>query len=233
MNDNKPPEETEPGSSESTGLSAEALAEAAESSRPADTPTRVSSLVDTVRACLMPFLRHCYVFYLGVANYIVAYLPSNTLRCFIYRHVYLMKIGKGTTIDMGCKFKRPRSIRIGEYTHVNAECIVDGRRDLTIGSNVDIGEQVALYCGSHDVQSPDYRGKTYPTTIHDRACIYARAMVIRGVDIGEGAIVAAGSIVTQDVPPFTIVAGNPARKIGDRNRNLTYVFDRRTIHQSW
>jgi acetyltransferase-like isoleucine patch superfamily enzyme len=52
---------------------------------------------------------------------------------------------------------------------------------------------------------------------------------LHGVHIGEGAVVAAGSVVTKDVPPFTIVAGVPARKIGLRNKNLCYNFDGKPI----
>jgi acetyltransferase-like isoleucine patch superfamily enzyme len=71
------------------------------------------------------------------------------------------------------------------------------------------------------------------TAVGDRACIYARAMVIRGVNIGEGAVVAAGSIVTKDVPPYTIVAGIPAKKIGERSRDLRYELSQKNVRISW
>jgi maltose O-acetyltransferase len=62
-------------------------------------------------------------------------------------------------------------------------------------------------------------------TIGDRVWIGYRAIILPGIEIGEGAVVGAGAVVTKDVPPFTIVAGNPAVKIGDRPRDLDYTLD--------
>lgn len=179
-------------------------------------------------------LRPVYMAYMGFANHFVTRIPSNKVRCFIYRHFYFMKIGKGAQIQMGCRFRRPRDIRIGENTNIHPDCFLDGLVGLTIGNNVDIGDQVMLWCGGHDIQAPDYRGIKIPIVIEDRVVIFSRAMLIKGGHIGEGAVVAAGSIVTKDVvPPYTIVAGNPARKIGDRNRNLTYTLDPKFVNQAW
>ena len=61
-----------------------------------------------------------------------------------------------------------------------------------------------------------------PIVIGDRVWIGMNATVLGGVTIGEGAVVAAGSVVTKDVPPFTVVGGVPARPIKDRERELTY-----------
>jgi maltose O-acetyltransferase len=63
--------------------------------------------------------------------------------------------------------------------------------------------------------------------VGDRAWIGYRAIVLPGVSIGEGAVVGAGAVVSRDVPPFTIVAGNPARPIGERSRVLTYQLEYR------
>jgi acetyltransferase-like isoleucine patch superfamily enzyme len=61
--------------------------------------------------------------------------------------------------------------------------------------------------------------------IGSRAWIGYRAIILPGVTIGEGAVVAAGAVVSRDVPPYTVVAGNPARAIGDRPRDLTYRLE--------
>ncbi len=186
-----------------------------------------------MKTMLIAVLRDLYLWYLGFLNYVVTYVPLPRLRHFLLRRMYLIKIGPGTYVHMGVQYKRPRSIEIGRNSVINPGVLLDGRISLKIGDNVDIGEQVSFYCGGHDVQSPDYRAFMEATAVGDRACIYARAMVIRGVNIGEGAVVAAGSIVTKDVPPYTIVAGIPAKKIGERSRDLRYELSQKNVRISW
>ena len=186
-----------------------------------------------MKTMLIAVLRDLYLWYLGFLNYVVTYVPFPRLRHFLLRRMYLIKIGPGSYVHMGVKYKRPRSIEIGRNSVINPGVLLDGRISLKIGDNVDIGEQVSFYCGGHDVQSPDYRAFMEATAVGDRACIYARAMVIRGVNIGEGAVVAAGSIVTKDVPPYTIVAGIPAKKIGERTRDLRYELSQKNVRISW
>jgi acetyltransferase-like isoleucine patch superfamily enzyme len=186
-----------------------------------------------MKTILIAILRDLYLWYLGFLNYVVTYVPLPRLRHFLLRRMYLIKIGPGTYVHMGVQYKRPRSIEIGRNSVINPGVLLDGRISLKIGDNVDIGEQVSFYCGGHDVQSPDYRAFMEATAVGDRACIYARAMVIRGVNIGEGAVVAAGSIVTKDVPPYTIVAGIPAKKIGERSRDLRYELSQKNVRISW
>ena len=84
--------------------------------------------------------------------------------------------------------------------------------------------------GTHDVQSRDFAASCLPIIVGDYAWICIHATVLGGVKIGEGAVVAAGAVVTRDVDPYTIVAGVPARKIGDRSLNLDY---RPIFHTSW
>ena len=82
-----------------------------------------------------------------------------------------------------------------------------------IGKNVCIGEDVRLITGSHDVTSPHFNLVTRPITINDNVWIATGAIVLPGVTIGEGAVVAAGAVVTKDVEPWSVVAGNPAKFI--------------------
>ncbi|MFK1641101.1 DapH/DapD/GlmU-related protein [Bacteroides fragilis] len=67
--------------------------------------------------------------------------------------------------------------------------------------------------------------KKKPVVIEDRVWIGPNAIILHSVTIGEGAVVAAGAVVTKDVPPFSIVGGIPAKVIGSRNSNLKYEFD--------
>ena len=85
---------------------------------------------------------------------------------------------------------------------------------ITIGNDVFIGPKVNLITINHD-PNPENRSATYgrPIVIEDKAWIGINSTILPGVRIGYGAIVGAGSVVTKDVPPMTVVAGNPARFI--------------------
>ena len=168
--------------------------------------------------------RVCLGAYLAVANCAVSRIPFNSVRGLLYRSLFLVRMGPGSAIHMGCCVMKPRRIQIGRNSLINARCTLDGRMGLTIGDNVDIAMETAILTLGHDVQSPDYATTGGPVAIGDRACIFTRALILPGVAIGEGAVVAAGSVVTRDVPPYAIVAGAPARKIGDRRRDLDYTL---------
>lgn len=107
-----------------------------------------------------------------------------------------------------------KNITFGGNVFVNASCHFQDQGGITIGDNVLIGHQVVLASLNHDMR-PKYRENLYPgeIIIKDDAWIGSNATVIKGVTIGEGSVVAAGSVVTKDVPPYTIVGGNPAKVI--------------------
>ena len=87
---------------------------------------------------------------------------------------------------------------------------------ISIGKNCCIGEDVRLLTGSHDVHSPTFDLVTKPIVIKDNVWIATGAYIMPGVTIGEGAVAAAGSVVTKDVAPWTVVGGNPTRFIKKR-----------------
>lgn len=87
---------------------------------------------------------------------------------------------------------------------------------ITIGDNVCIGEGVKLLSGSHQLESQYFDLITKPITIKDNVWIATDAIILPGVTIGEGAVVAAGAVVSKDVEPWTVVGGNPARFIKKR-----------------
>jgi acetyltransferase-like isoleucine patch superfamily enzyme len=153
---------------------------------------------------------------------IVCYIPSHIIRDLIYRHLFRMKLGMGAKVSLGVEIRSPWKVKIGVNSIVENNCLLDGRRNLMIGNNVNISHGVWIWSLHHDVQSSEFARIGSEVNIRDRAWICSRATILPGVEIGEGAVVASGSVVTKSVEPFTIVGGVPAKKIGMRNKDLHY-----------
>lgn len=108
---------------------------------------------------------------------------------------------------------------------INANCRLDTRGGIYIGENVSISNQVVILTADHDMDSSDMAGRTKKVTIEDYVWIGTRAMIMPGVIIGKGAVVAAGAVVTKNVEPFEVVAGVPARRIKNRMERKDYSYD--------
>jgi len=105
---------------------------------------------------------------------------------------------------------------IGDHVYIGSQCTLDGSERITIGNNVVIAYGVTIITGSHHSASHEHRAGPYnprPMIIEDGCWIGARATLLPGVTVKTGAIVGAGSVVTKDVEPDTVVAGNPARVV--------------------
>ena len=158
--------------------------------------------------------------------HLVGSLPSHHLRRFFYR-LAGVKIGKGSTIHMGARFYDPRNISIGEDSIIGEGVVLDGRDKLIIGNHVDIASEVMIYNSEHDFNDPYFLAKNAPVLIEDYVFIGPRAIILPGVKIGKGAVVAAGAVVTKDVVPFSVVGGVPAKIIGERKiKNFSYKIGR-------
>lgn len=153
---------------------------------------------------------------------IVGKLPSNFLRC-VYLKKYLRSFGKDASVQLNCRFLNGRKVTVGERNIINFGSLLDGRRyEIHIGNDVSIGPEATILTLGHDPQSSVFADRGGDVVIGDRVWIAYRAIILPGVTIGEGAVIAAGAVVTKNVEPYTIVAGNPARYIKKRNPDLTY-----------
>jgi acetyltransferase-like isoleucine patch superfamily enzyme len=167
--------------------------------------------------------RVAYELLMYVTNHLVARVPSHILRKIFYRTFLKLKIGRKSYIFMNAYFDTRGNFSLGNGSVINERCRIDNRGMLTIGNHVSISSDTHLITADHDVQSSDFVGRNRPIIIGDHVYIGSRATILPNVMLGRGCVVAAGAVVTKNVEPYTIVAGVPARKIGDRNRDLTYV----------
>lgn len=155
-------------------------------------------------------------------NHWIGQFPVHSLRA-IYLRSWLGDFGAENSVQMGCRFLNGRKVHFGDRNVVNFGCLFDGRKfHIRTGDNVSIGPEAAILTLGHDPQSPDFADRGGDVVIGNRVWIAYRAIILPGVIIGDGAVIGAGAVVTKNVEPFAIVAGNPARKIGERNRNLKY-----------
>jgi len=132
-------------------------------------------------------------------------------------------------MNVYCYFYRPffrseEKVKIGNNTIINRQCLLDGRGGLDIGANVSLSPEVALITSEHIKDDPLFGVRDRPIVIKNFAWVGTRATILPGVTIGEGAVVAAGSVVSRDVPAYAVVGGVPAKPIGERSRNLEYTL---------
>jgi maltose O-acetyltransferase len=168
-----------------------------------------------------------------LTNHLIAHTPSFGLRRGWYRRVLGISLGSGSGVHLGCYvwFYGPGQIRrdgvaIGANSRINRDCTLDVRGGLTIGENVSISPEVAILTAQHGVADPEFRVESRRVVIEDNVFVGTRAIILPGVTLGRGSVVAAGAVVTRDVPPLAIVAGVPARVVGTRPEDAThYVLD--------
>lgn len=157
---------------------------------------------------------------------------GNRLRVYLLRMAGF-QIGRGTVMwgapiitGSGDLYHR---LHIGRDCWFNVDCFLNLGATITIGDRVAIGHQVMILTDSHALGEQSRRAgplAASPVQIGDGAWLGARALVLPGVTIGEGAVVAAGAVVTKSVAPNLLVGGVPARPI----RDLTDVCEEERSH---
>lgn len=133
-----------------------------------------------------------------------------------------MKIGRNCALYSGSEYKAPWKITVGDCSSIASGCIIDGRRGVSIGRNVTIAFNVMIWSLQHDVNSHDFTPVGSEVSIEDNVWLASSCIILPGIKVGKGAVVASGSVVTKDVDEYSVVAGNPARVVGKRNKNLDY-----------
>lgn len=154
-------------------------------------------------------------------------IHSHRIRFFFYKKIYRINLEKDVVIYSGAEIRNPNGLHIGKGSIIGSNAILDARAGIDIGKNVNFSSNVSIWTLQHDYRDPDFacNPKHYgPVKICDRAWIGPNSIILRNVTIGEGAVVAAGSVVTHDIPPYEVWGGIPARYISKRPQNMRYEF---------
>jgi maltose O-acetyltransferase len=158
----------------------------------------------------------------ALARLVTAPLPRGGMsrtRTSVHRMLGL-SVGSGTLLASSIEVIGGRgswqNVTIGCYCFINQGCVLDATAAIEIGNDVNFGHDVLITTSGHRVGRPDRRaGALEPAGVRigDGAWLASRVAVLPGVEIGAGAIVAAGAVVTRSVADNTLVGGVPAREI--------------------
>ena len=168
---------------------------------------------------MITFLK-TFKFYLKyyMTNHVINRIPSHRLRLCWYRHAVGIKIGERTQIWLGCQFigDTVDQIEIGNDTVLASGAVINASAPVKIGDFVRFAQNVSIYTSDYDCQDPEFRPRYGSVTVNANCFVAAHAIILKGVTLGEGAVITAGAVVFQDIKPFTIAGGNPARTLGSR-----------------
>ena len=159
-----------------------------------------------------------------VYNRAVTHVPYNPLRIWWLRKLGA-RLGEHVYLFGSSEVLAPQALTIAGNCHIGRYAQIDARGGISLGRNVIIAGHCLFVTADHDPDDSGFAGRQAPIVIHDRVWIGSRSTVLKGVTIGEGAVVAAGALVIRDVAPWTIVGGVPAKVLGQRSTAQDYKID--------
>lgn len=169
---------------------------------------------------LQAFLFYSYV--LNVLFFLLDFSPP-FIRFFIFK-VGLKSMGKKVLIDYKVFFRYMKKISVGNNVSINRGCEVftsaNINAEVILNDNVTLSPNVKIYSAGHHYNNLELPDSAGDVIINEHSWIGANSVILQNVTIGKGSIVSANSVVTKDVPPFSIVAGIPARVIKKRVINV-------------
>jgi putative colanic acid biosynthesis acetyltransferase WcaF len=143
------------------------------------------------------------------------FLPVSGVKCLVLR-LFGARIGRGVYAKPGLRVKFPWYLTVGDHCWLGEDAWIDNLAPVTIGSHVCISQGAYLCTGNHDWTAPNMKLFRRPIVLENGSWVGARSTICPGVTLHEGAIAAAGSVVTKDILPFQVCAGNPAVYVRSR-----------------
>ncbi len=162
----------------------------------------------------------------------VSRFPVHAVRLLVLR-AFGAQIAEDVVVYHGFEVRRARNLSVGARSKIGNDAVLDARGGITLGVDVNLSSGVNIWTGQHDWQAEDFGYVSAPVFVGDHAWLSTRVTILPGVTIGEGAVVAAGAVVAQDVEPYTLVGGVPAKVIGKRPTGLSYQLDPRRRKAWW
>lgn len=163
-------------------------------------------------------------------NKILTSFPSSRIRKYFLRKLGA-KIEISVVVYSGFEVRYPAGLSIGSNSSIGHRALLDARRGLKIGKNVTLATEVMIWTLHHDYNDPNFSSIGGEVIICDYAWLGSRCIVLPNIVIGEGAVIAAGAVVTKNVQPYTVVGGVPAKVIANRKQqNYHYNPGEGSLH---
>ena len=149
--------------------------------------------------------------------HILKWIPGE-VGCIMRNHLIPYTKGKGVRILENVQIDKPSKLSLGDFVQINRGCVLHAGGEIKIGDYVGIGPQVIIYSQNHNYwgdisRLTDFKKNGYQykkVTIGNNVWIGAKAIILPGINIGDNAVIAAGSVVTKNVAANIMVSGNPA-----------------------
>ena len=138
---------------------------------------------------------------------------SDKINTFIWRSVGV-KVGKNSIIRRGTHINVPHNLNIGEHCTIHGK--IKCRKPVNIGNFVEFVEDVTISTQKHNIQSELFENIYNPIIIEDECWLSLNSVILDGITLKKGSIIAAGAIVSKGTEPWGVYGGVPAKKIGER-----------------
>ena len=147
-------------------------------------------------------------YYVNEVVFKTGLFPINGLKTGLLR-AFGAAVAEGVVIKPCVNIKYPWRLRIGRHTWIGENVWIDNLDNVTLGANCCLSQGAMLLCGSHNYKQPTFDLITKPIVLEDGAWVGAQALVCPGVTLASHAVLAAGSVATEDIPAYSIAQGNP------------------------